>query len=35
MPTLDTIDTRVEDRVLYATLNMPPLNMIGPALVRD
>jgi enoyl-CoA hydratase/carnithine racemase len=35
MPTLDTIDTRVEDRVLYATLNTPPLNMIGPALVRD
>jgi enoyl-CoA hydratase/carnithine racemase len=35
MPTLDTIDTRVEDRVLYATLNMLPLNMIGPALVRD
>ena len=35
MPVLDTIDTRVEDRVLYATLNTPPLNMIGPALVRD
>src|SRR3984885_12199342 len=35
MSTLDTIDTRVEDRVLHATLNTPPLNMIGPALVRD
>jgi enoyl-CoA hydratase/carnithine racemase len=35
MPTLNTIDTRIEDRVLYATLNTPPLNMIGPAMVRD
>jgi hypothetical protein len=35
MPTLDTIDARVEERVLYATLNTPPLNMIGPTLVRD
>jgi enoyl-CoA hydratase/carnithine racemase len=35
MPTLNTMDTRIEDRVLYATLNTPPLNMIGPAMVRD
>lgn len=31
----DTLDIRIEDRVLYATLDTPPLNMIGPELVRD
>ncbi|MGB9226551.1 enoyl-CoA hydratase/isomerase family protein [Mycobacterium sp.] len=35
MLTLDTLGTRVEDRVLYATLNSPPLNLIGPEMVRD
>jgi hypothetical protein len=35
MPTLDTIDSRVKDHVLYATLNTLPLNMISPASVRD
>jgi enoyl-CoA hydratase/carnithine racemase len=35
MPTLDAIGIRIEDRVLYATLDIPPLNMIGPEFVRD
>jgi enoyl-CoA hydratase/carnithine racemase len=32
---LDALDIRIDDRVLYATLNTPPLNLIGPELVRD
>lgn len=35
MLTLEAINTRIADRVLYATLDSPPLNMIGPDLVRD
>jgi enoyl-CoA hydratase/carnithine racemase len=35
MLTLEAINTRIDDRVLYATLDSPPLNMIGPDLVRD
>jgi enoyl-CoA hydratase/carnithine racemase len=35
MRALDTLDIRVDDRVLYVTLDAPPLNMIGPELVRD
>lgn len=31
----DTLDIRIDNRVLYATLNSPPLNLIGPELVRD
>jgi enoyl-CoA hydratase/carnithine racemase len=31
----DTLEIRIEDRVLYATLDMPPLNWIGPEPVRD
>lgn len=27
---MDTIDIRTEDGVRYATLDTPPLNMIGP-----
>jgi enoyl-CoA hydratase/carnithine racemase len=35
MLSLDTLATRIEDRVLYVTLNSPPLNLIGPEMVRD
>ena len=35
MLTLDTIAIKIEDRVLHATLDTPPLNMISPELVRD
>ena len=35
MLALETIDVRIDDRVLYATLNSPPLNVIGPQMVRD
>ena len=32
---LDVIHNRIEDRVLFATLDAPPLNLIGPGIVRD
>lgn len=32
---LDTLDVSVDHGVLYATLNQPPLNLIGPEMVRD
>jgi enoyl-CoA hydratase/carnithine racemase len=32
---LDTMRTRLDSRVLYATLDAPPLNLIGPEMVRD
>ena len=37
MPTLNTIDTRIGDRVLYATLNTPPRRIAGfpPAAIAD
>ena len=35
MITTETLDIRVDNRVLYATLDAPPLNLIGPELVRD
>jgi enoyl-CoA hydratase/carnithine racemase len=35
MESLTSIRTRVEDRVLFATLDHPPLNLIGPELAHD
>jgi enoyl-CoA hydratase/carnithine racemase len=35
MRQFETIRTRVEDGVLFAAFDSPPLNLIGPALVRD
>ena len=35
LATLETLDVQIDNRVLYATLNAPPLNLIGPELVRD
>lgn len=35
IPGIETLDVRIEDRVLYAVLDSPPLNLIGPELVRD
>jgi enoyl-CoA hydratase/carnithine racemase len=32
---LDVIHIRIDDRVLFATLDAPPLNLIGPDIVRD
>ncbi|MFE2103828.1 hypothetical protein [Streptomyces sp. NPDC059468] len=32
---LETIRTRADSGVLYATFDAPPLNLIGPELVRD
>jgi enoyl-CoA hydratase/carnithine racemase len=32
---LDTITTRADGRVLYATFDAPPMNLIGPEVVRD
>jgi enoyl-CoA hydratase/carnithine racemase len=32
---LDTIPTRRDGHVLYATFNAPPINLIGPEVVRD
>ena len=29
------IHSRIDDRVLFATLDAPPLNLIGPDIVRD
>ncbi|MGW3642057.1 enoyl-CoA hydratase/isomerase family protein [Streptomyces sp. NPDC005166] len=31
----ETITTRLDGRVLYATFNAPPINLIGPEVVRD
>ncbi|SEO46413.1 enoyl-CoA hydratase/isomerase family protein [Actinacidiphila rubida] len=31
----ETITTRLDGRVLYATFDAPPINLIGPELVRD
>src|SRR6185369_4176161 len=31
----ETVDIRIDNRVLYATLDAPPLNLIGPEIVRD
>ncbi len=31
---LDVIHNRIEDRVLFATLDAPPLNLIGRDIVR-
>jgi enoyl-CoA hydratase/carnithine racemase len=35
MRSFDTIATRVDSGVLFATLNSPPMNLIGPEMVRD
>jgi enoyl-CoA hydratase/carnithine racemase len=35
MPAFQTLKTRVEGVVLFAEIDSPPLNMIGPALVAD
>ncbi|GGP65519.1 enoyl-CoA hydratase/isomerase family protein [Saccharothrix coeruleofusca] len=35
MQSLTAIRTRVEDHVLFATLDHPPLNLIGPELAHD
>jgi enoyl-CoA hydratase/carnithine racemase len=35
MKQFETIRTRADDGVLFATFDGPPLNLIGPALVRD
>jgi enoyl-CoA hydratase/carnithine racemase len=35
MLTLETLDVRIDNRVLYATLNTPPLNLIGPEMVSE
>lgn len=35
MPQTKTIRTRADGGVLYATFDAPPLNLIGPELVRD
>ena len=32
---LDTIATRLDGHVLYATFSAPPINLIGPEVVRD
>jgi enoyl-CoA hydratase/carnithine racemase len=32
---LETIDTRLDGHVLYATFSAPPINLIGPEVVRD
>jgi enoyl-CoA hydratase/carnithine racemase len=32
---LDTISARLDGHVLYATFNAPPINLIGPEVVRD
>jgi enoyl-CoA hydratase/carnithine racemase len=32
---LQTLDTRLDGHVLYATFNAPPINLIGPEVVRD
>jgi enoyl-CoA hydratase/carnithine racemase len=32
---LETITNRVSNRVLYATFDAPPINLIGPEVVRD
>src|ERR1700761_175987 len=32
---MDTITTLTEDRVLFATIDAPPMNLLGPELVRD
>ena len=34
-PTFDAMNVVIEDRVLHATLEAPPLNLIGPELVGD
>jgi len=35
MLALETLDVQIDNRVLYATLNAPPLNLIGPEMVSD
>ena len=35
LPRTETIRTRADGGVLYATFDAPPLNLIGPELVRD
>ncbi|WP_221357687.1 enoyl-CoA hydratase/isomerase family protein [Streptomyces beigongshangae] len=35
LPQTETIRTRADGGVLYATFDAPPLNLIGPELVRD
>jgi enoyl-CoA hydratase/carnithine racemase len=35
MLALSMFRTRIEGRVLFATLDAPPLNMIGPEVVHD
>jgi hypothetical protein len=35
MDELETIKTRAERGVLFAEISAPPMNLIGPALVRD
>lgn len=32
---LDAMHVRIESRVLFATLDLPPLNLIGPEITRD
>jgi len=31
----DAIRTGLDGRILFATFNAPPLNLIGPEIVRD
>ena len=35
MLALSTFRARIEGRVLFATLDAPPLNLIGPEVVHD
>lgn len=35
MPEFQTLKTRTEGAVLFAEIDSPPINMIGPALVTD
>jgi enoyl-CoA hydratase/carnithine racemase len=35
MLTVNTLDVRIDNRVMYATLSVPPLNLIGPEMVSD
>ena len=32
---LEAIETRLEDRVLFASLNVPPLNLLGQTIIHD
>ena len=34
-PALETLDVRAEGAVLFAEIDVPPMNLLGPELVRD